>query len=111
MQQLLASNDLHSPTPDTILKLFVEDQSLSNLFPNLSCLLRMYFTLPCTTCEAEHTFSAFYQIKNYLRSTMSQCKLNSCCVLHIHSDIADELNVENLMSVWINRAAVCINKF
>jgi len=54
----------------------------------------MYFTLPFTTCEAEHTFSVLHRIKNYLRSTMTEIRLHSCCALNIHSIVTDELNVE-----------------
>lgn len=42
IQQFLASNDLHSPTPNAVLKLFVEIQTLANLLPCLMCLLCVF---------------------------------------------------------------------
>jgi len=64
------------------------------------CLLRMCFALFCTACEAERTFSALRRIKNYLRSTMTDRRLNySRCLLTIYSTMTDELNVERLMDL------------
>jgi len=71
----------------------------------------MHFTLPCTTYEAEHNFSALRHIKNYLLSTTTQSRLNSCCLLNIHSNMTDNINVKILMDVWIYRGAVRINTF
>jgi len=68
----------------------------------------MHFALPCPACEAERAFSALGRIKNYLRSTMTECGLYSCCLLNIHSTAADELNVERLTDVWIDSAAIHI---
>jgi len=75
IQQFLASNGLNSTTPNVTLKLFAENRTLADLFPNWTCLLRMQFALSCSTCEAETTFSALRLIKNYLRSTMTERRL------------------------------------
>jgi len=41
------------------------------------------FTLTCTIYETERTVGALHHIKYYLRSTISQHRLNSCCSLNI----------------------------
>jgi len=71
------------------------------IFPSLTCSLRRYFALACTTSEAERTFSALRRIKNYLRSTMTQCGLNFCCLLYIHSTVTDELYVKRCMDIGL----------
>lgn len=39
-------------------------------------LLQIFYTIPVKTSTAEQTFSALRRLKNYLRSTMSQPRLN-----------------------------------
>jgi len=64
----------------------------------------------CSTCEAERTFSSRRSMNNYLRSTTTEGRLNPFYWL-IHSAATEERNVERLMDVWIDRAAVRINTF
>ena len=82
-------------TPKATLKMFADNRTLDNLFPSLICLLRIYFALPCTTCEAGRLLSALHRIKNYLRSIMTEHRFNSCCLICIDSTVTDELNVKN----------------
>jgi len=63
IRQFLASNNLNNPTPNAFLKLLTENQTLTNWFLSLMCLLRVYFASPCTTCEADSAFSALRHIK------------------------------------------------
>ena len=53
--RLLHSNDVKSP--DDLHVLFRSHNELPLLFTNLATLLRIFLTLPCTTCEAESSFS------------------------------------------------------
>ncbi|XP_008178843.1 52 kDa repressor of the inhibitor of the protein kinase-like [Acyrthosiphon pisum] len=43
--------------------------------------------IPITTASAERSFSSLKRIKTYLRSTMSQERLNGLAMLHINKDI------------------------
>jgi len=52
------------------------EYKLESIFPNLSVSLRMFFTAPATVASAERSFSKLKVIKNYLRSTMDQDRLN-----------------------------------
>ena len=52
-------------------------------------LLRMYLTLPVASATSERTFSALRRLKNYLRSTMKQDRLNNCVLMHCHKSITD----------------------
>ena len=40
-------------------------------------LLSLYFTFPVTTASAERSFSSLRRLKTFLRSTMSDCRLNN----------------------------------
>ena len=53
--RLLHSNNVKSP--DDLHAQFRSNNELPLIFPNLATLLRIFLTLPCTTCEAERSFS------------------------------------------------------
>ena len=54
------------------------------MFSEMDKLLKIYLTVPVTTATAEKTFSTMRRIKTYLRSTMTQERLNHAMLLHIH---------------------------
>ena len=55
-------------------------------------LLWMYLTLQVASAISERIFSALRRLKNYLRSTMKQDRLNNCSLLHCHKSITDTLD-------------------
>ncbi|KYN07266.1 hypothetical protein ALC62_01766, partial [Cyphomyrmex costatus] len=59
--------------------------------------IKVLLTIPVTTCTAERFFSALRRLKTYLRI------LNSLAVFHVHSDIAETLDIEALMDEFIVR--------
>ena len=56
-------------------------------FPNITAVLRILATLPITSCSCERSASAIRLLKSYLRSTMSQERLNGLASLFTHKDI------------------------
>ena len=84
--------------------MFAENRTLTNLFPSVTCLLRMYFALPCTaTCEAECTFTTLRRIKNISDHDWTQVDI---LFIKHHSAVTDEINAERLMDVQIDSAEV-----
>ena len=59
------------------------------MFSEVHQLIRLYLTVPMTSATAERTFSALRCLKNYLRSTMTQERLNHVMLLHTHKDKTD----------------------
>ena len=57
------------------------------MFSEIDKLLRLYLTVPVTTATAERSFSALRRIKTYLRSTMSDERLNNIMLLHVYIKI------------------------
>jgi hAT family C-terminal dimerisation region len=45
-------------------------------YPALAVLLHIFATLPVTTATGERSFSALKYLKNYLRLTMGETRLN-----------------------------------
>ena len=54
-------------------------------------LLRLYLTLSVASMTSERTFFALRQLKNYLRSTTKQDRLN-CVLMHYHKSLTDTLD-------------------
>jgi len=58
----------------------------ASLYPNVSVLLQLLVTLPVTTATAERSFSTLKRLKTYLRSSMSDERLTSLSLIHIHAE-------------------------
>uniref|UniRef100_A0A6P7G5G9 52 kDa repressor of the inhibitor of the protein kinase-like isoform X1 n=1 Tax=Diabrotica virgifera virgifera TaxID=50390 RepID=A0A6P7G5G9_DIAVI len=56
-------------------------------FPNVHQMLRILAVLPVTTATNERSFSTLRRLKTYLRSTMSEDRLNGLASLNIHRDV------------------------
>ena len=54
------------------------------IFPNVHVLLQIACTLPITSCECECSASVVRRLHNYLRTNMSEERLSSLALLHIH---------------------------
>jgi hypothetical protein len=56
-------------------------------YPNIFVAYRILFTIPITVASAERSFSKLKLLNNYLRSTMSQERLNGLASLYIEKKI------------------------
>ena len=63
-------------------------------------LLKLDLVVPATNAVSERSASALRRVKTFLRSTMSQSRLNNLMVLHVHKQRADKLNLK-----------ACVNEF
>lgn len=77
--------------PDKILEA-LQTASQLGTYPLLTTLMRIFTTLPVTTATGERSFSALKYIKNYLRSTMGEERLNGLAHLYINRDIVLDYN-------------------
>jgi hypothetical protein len=67
-------------------------------------LVRLLIVSPASS-EAERSFSALRRLKKWLRTTtMTETRLNSIAVCHIHRVRIDELDVIPLMRDFISRS-------
>ena len=71
--------------------------------PAIHNLLRLCLTIPITSATAERTFSALKQVFTYLRSTMTEQRLNNCLLLHVHKKLTDELNLVSVAREFVAR--------
>jgi hypothetical protein len=74
------------------------------LFTQVEQLLRLLLVCPVSSCEAERSFSSLRRLKSWLRSTMSQQRLNSVAVCHTHQDYLDKMDLVNLAREFIDKS-------
>ena len=65
---------------------------LKEAFPWLLELLQISLTISVSTAKCERSFSTLKRIKSYLRSTMSEKRLNN--ILSIEHDLCQKLDLE-----------------
>ena len=70
-------------------------------FSEMDKLLRLYLTVPITSATSERAFSTLRRLLTYLRSTMTEKRLNNCCLLHIHKDVVDEMPLQPTATEFI----------
>lgn len=58
------------------------------IFPNIYKLLKILVTLPVTTSTVERSFSTLKYLKNYLRNSISEERLNGLAMLYIYRNIS-----------------------
>jgi hypothetical protein len=78
-------------------------------FPNACIAYRILLTIPVTVASAERSFSKLKLIKSYLRSTMSQERLNGLAILSIEKKILENLEYKNLIKNFASQKARRIN--
>ena len=58
--------------------------------------------VPASAASSERSFSMLRRLKTWLRSTMSQKRLNHCAILHAHQEIVQTLDLVPLCHDFIS---------
>ncbi|KAL0420690.1 UNVERIFIED_CONTAM: hypothetical protein Slati_3091900 [Sesamum latifolium] len=74
-------------------------------FPNISIACRILLTVPMTVASAERSFSKLKLLKTYLRSSMSQERLNGLAILCIEKDMLGKIDVDSIIDDFASRNA------
>jgi len=72
-------------------------------YPNIFIAYRILFTVPVTVASAERSFSKLKLLKNYLRSTMPQERLNGLATLCIEKKLLDEIDINSIINDFASR--------
>ena len=67
--------------------------------------------MPASNATSERSFSALRRVKSYLRSTLGQQRLNNLMVLHVHKDMADEIDLQKIATEFIGGSEHRLNSF
>ncbi|XP_020872581.1 zinc finger MYM-type protein 1-like [Arabidopsis lyrata subsp. lyrata] len=76
---------------------------MQGCYPNTEIAYRILLTIPVSVATAERSFSKLKLIKNYLRSTMSQERLNGLALLSIETSMVEKLDYVSLMNDFANK--------
>ena len=90
----LSSRFTENLDPGNALK-YLYANDLDEIYANVSITLRILLTLPITVASAKRSFSKLKIIKNYLRLTMGEERLNNLAMISIENKIAADLNIED----------------
>jgi hypothetical protein len=77
----------------------------ADCYPNVLVAYRILFTIPVTVASAERSFSKLKLLKNYLRSSMSQERLNGLATLCIEKNMLDQIDVDTIIDDFASRNA------
>ena len=80
-------------------------QAMEGCFPNAWIAYRILLTIPVTVASVERSFSKLKLIKSYLRSTMSQDRLNGLAMLSIEKDMVKEIEYTSVIGDFAARNA------
>lgn len=81
----------------TIIDILANDRSIRGILSQVDKLLRIYLVVPLSNATAERSFSVLRRMKTYLRSTMTQQRLNHLMFLHIHQDITESIDLHDVL--------------
>ena len=71
----------------------------ADFYSEIIALLKLYIASPATNDVSERSASAMCRIKNWLRNTTSQERLNDCMLRSIQKEKIDEINL-NVTNVF-----------
>lgn len=58
----------------------IRENELESVFPNVDIAYRLFNCTAVSNCTAKRSFSCFKRIKNYLRNTMTEDRLNDLMI-------------------------------
>ncbi|XP_065651096.1 uncharacterized protein LOC136079290 [Hydra vulgaris] len=76
---------------------FISSNNLNAALGNLFVSLRILLFLPVSVATAERSFSKMKLIKKYIRSTITQNRMDGLAMLSIEQAIAKELDLEGMI--------------
>ena len=71
------------------------------LMKNIACIIKIILTNGATSATPERSFSMLRRIKTWMRSRMSQKRLNSLSIIYCHKSILDELPLVDVANEFV----------
>ena len=67
-------------------------------------LVKLLMVSPASSAQAERSCSALRRLKTWLRTSMSETRLNSVAVCHTHQRLLDSLDIKSIMSAFVSHS-------
>ena len=85
--------------------------SQRSLIPEVCRFTSLILVMQATNTVSERSFSSLRRVKSYLRATMSQTRLNSLMVLHVHKTLTDSLSLIDIGNDFVKDSNHIFEKF
>ena len=87
------------------------DAGTKTMLPNVERLLRLLLVLPASSATAERSFSSLRRLKTWLRSSMTQRRLNDVAILHVRKDRAAKVSPRTVAAEFVSLNPTRVNTF
>ena len=84
---------------------------VKSIFSEIIAVTRLFLIFPVSSCESERSFSCLRRLKSWLRSTMTQERLNAATLCHIHKDVLDQIDLLQIAREFSSKTPVQRNCF
>ena len=102
LKPLFASHEGHLYMKDITQRLSELSIPERVAFSSVWVAMKLLLVMPATNATSERSFSALRRVKTYLRSTMSQERLNNLIVLHVHKEKTDNLDLKQVCQEFVS---------
>ena len=106
-QLLLLPSVFEDVVPLNIHEIFRKAREMSkpkkSFISEVIVLLKLIMVAPATNAQSERIFSKMKRIKTYLRSTMTNCRLNNLMVLSVHKELLDSLDLISVGNDFVSK--------
>ena len=104
------------PNSDTNVKIsdikkFMKQPGKRELLSEIHEVLKLILVIPATNASSERSFSALKRVKTYMRTTMSQDRLNNLMMLYVHKEKTDNLCLIDVCNEYVSRSESRLSKF
>lgn len=90
-------------TLSTVCQLFETCKFSKTMLNEVHKVLQLYLTIPLSSATAERAFSTLRRLKSYLRSTMTQKRLNHVVLLNTHKEHLDKICIHDIAKEFVSR--------
>ena len=73
------------------------------MLPNIEIVLRIHLSMMCNNCSEERLFSNLNLIKDHLRSTMKDDRLNVLSIMNIEAKNLNIIEFDDILSVFAHK--------
>lgn len=88
----------------TKISIFLQERHhIRGFVPEYALFIRLLLTYPQSVCVAERSFSDLRRLKTYIRSNQTQQKTNDLAILHVHRDIINNVDLDEIVDEFISR--------
>jgi len=81
------------------------------MVPEVRQLVRLLLVSPASSAQAERSFSALRRLKAWFCSSMTEVRLNSVAVCHIHQKLLDNTDMLPLLQQFAAKPDLRVSTF